>query len=285
MATFLALVRSGNFRAAAVERSLTQGAVSQHLKKLESLLGAPLVVRTQRGCVPTPEGERLLPHAESLLRVNGRALASVRRPSVAVGASSNIGIYLLQPYIKAFIDDAQAGCEVDLQIHRNPLVAGKLERGEIDVAVMEWWDQRAGCTAALWRREELVVIVPPDHAWAGMSAVPAELLRDAPMLGGESGTGTGRLLVHYFGDLADGMKTRMNLGSTEAVKQWVRAGLGISLVLAGTVERERQDGTLCAIPLAGEPLRKTLYVVWRDTQPPHSPGRRFAQRLLAAGVD
>lgn len=273
-------MRSGNFRAAAAARNITQGAVSQHIKKLETQLGTALVLRSQRGCSPTPEGQRLLPHAESLLRVNGRALASIRHTSVVVGASSNIGIYLLQPYIKAFLERADEGCDVDLLIQRNPVVAEKLECGEIDVAVMEWWDHRPGCSAALWRREELLVIVPPEHVWADLSSIPPAMLREAPLLGGEPGTGTGRLLARQFGDLADGMKTSMNLGSTEAVKQWVKAGLGISLVLAGTVEQERRDGSLCAIPLEGEPLCKELYVVWRDSTRHQSLSRQFAEGLL-----
>lgn len=277
-------MRSGNFRAAAAARNITQGAVSQHIKKLEAVIGVPLLVRGQRGCTPTSDGEKLLPHAESLLRLNGRALEAVRRTHVRVGASSNIGTYLLQPYIKAFIEREASACDVDVLIRQNPQVAEKVESGEVDVAVMEWWDGRPGCQAALWRREELVVIVPPDHAWAGMNAIPASLLTEAPMLGGEAGTGTGRLLTRYLGDAVTEMKPAMNLGSTEAVKQWVKAGLGVSLVLAGTVERECRDGSLCAIPLEGEPLCKELYVIWRDGLPPQNLSRRFAERLLADSV-
>ncbi|MEJ2460388.1 MAG: LysR family transcriptional regulator [Candidatus Thiodiazotropha sp.] len=280
MATFLALVRNGNFRKAAAERGISQGAISQHIKKLEILLGTQLVERTQQGCSPTSDGERLLPHAESLLRVNGRALNAIQRESVVVGASSNVGTYLLQPEIKAFLDRAGGRCDVELVIRRNPTVAEKLESGEVDVAVMEWWDGRPGCTAALWRREEMLVIVPPDHAWVGMPGIPPSLLCESQMLGGESGTGTGRLLARYFGDRAGGMRSAMSLGSTEAVKQWVKAGLGVSLVLAGSVERERRDGTLCAIPVEGEPLYKELYVVWRDALSPQSLSRRFAESLL-----
>lgn len=205
----------------------------------------------------------------------------MQQTQVTVGASSNIGTYLLQPYIKAFLETELSPCEVEVMIRQNPVVAEKVENGEVDVAVMEWWDGRSGCNAALWRREELVIIVPPDHSWAGMSAIPASLLTEAPMLGGEPGTGTGRLLTRYLGDAVESMKPAMNLGSTEAVKQWVKAGLGVSLVLAGTVEQERRDGSLCVIPLEGEPICKELYVIWRDSLSPQNLSRRFAERLLA----
>lgn len=281
MATFLAVVRARNFRAAAKERGISQGAVSQHIKKLEGALGTLLVQRIHSGCEPTAEGARLVPHAESLIRVNARAIASVQRAGIALGASSNIGTYLLQPYVKSFSDIAGTDRIVDIVIQRNPVLADKIELGEIDVAVMEWWDQRPGCSARLWRTEELVVIVPPDHAWASLPNIPVSLLKSAPMLGGESGTGTGRLLARYLGEDAEELQINMHLGSTEAVKQWVKAGLGVSLVLAGTVEREHRDGTLRAIPLEGEPLCKDLYVIWRDSHMPESLPRRFAEHLLA----
>ena len=281
LATFLAVVRARSFRAAAKERDISQATVSQHIKKLERALHTLLVQRAHGGCEPTAEGARLIPHAESLLRVNARAIASVQRARVVVGASSNISTYMLQPHFKSLVDFASADCTVDIVIQRNPVLAEKLESGEIDVAVMEWWDQRPDCTARLWRTEELVVIVPPDHAWAGLPNIPVSLLKGAPILGGEPGTGTGRLLAHYLGEDADGLKICMRLGSTEAVKQWVKAGLGVSLVLAGTIEREHRDGTLCAIPLEGKPLRKDLYFIWRDSLMPDNLPRRFAERLLA----
>ena len=281
MATFLAVVRARSFRAAAKDLGVTQGAVSQHVKKLELFLDTLLLQRIHSGCELTAEGTRFVPHAESLLRLNDRALASLKRARIVVGASSNIGTYLLQPYVKSFSALAGADCVVDIVIQRNPILAEKLESGEIDVAVMEWWEHRPGFGAHLWRTEDLVVIVPPDHDWARLPNIPVSLLKGVPMLGGEPGTGTGRLLARYLGEDIEGLQISMRLGSTEAVKQWVKAGLGVSLVLAGTVKREQHDGTLCAIPLQGKPLRKDLYVIWRDSPLPRCLARTFAEHLLS----
>lgn len=220
-----------------------------------------------------------LDYAERLLRLNGRAIEALRARRIALGASSNIGIYLLQPYVTSYLEENGGPHSVDLHIHQNPVVMEKLEAGEVDVAAMEWWDGRAGYVARLWRSEELVVIVAPDHPWAELPHIPHALLKGAPILGGEPGTGIGRLLARYFGEELRELKVTMQLGSTEAVKRWVKAGLGVSLVLAGTVATERREGTLAAIPLEGEPLRKDLYVIWRDSLAADSPPRRFAQWL------
>ncbi|MDX9766429.1 MAG: LysR family transcriptional regulator [Ectothiorhodospiraceae bacterium] len=279
VATFLALVATRSFHEAARRRGISQAAVSQHIRKLEERLGVRVIDRDLAGCELTPEGTAFLPFAQSLTRLHERALAAVRDRQVTVGASSNIGTYLLQPYVKAFL--ARTDHRIEVTIGANPQIAERLENGELDVALLEWWDERPGCEARPWRDEEVVVIAPPDHDWQARSSVTRELLRAAPLLGGEPGTGTGRLLDHYFGDDAQHIRVVRRLGSTEAVKRWVRAGLGVSLVLAGTVEEERADGSLLVLPFEGEPPRKRLHVAWRGGLLPQSGALRFVEQLFA----
>lgn len=280
IASFLAVLRTRNFRAAAHERSLSQATVSQHIQKLERVLNTCLIERSHSGCSPTGAGIALLPHAESLMHVNARALNLSRHRAISIGASSNIGIYLLQPYVKSFLAKTGGQYPVEIVIHQNPAIADKLECGEIDVATMEWWDDRPGYIARPWRQEKLVVIVAPDHPWAKLPEVPRAMLRDVPFLGGEPGTGTGRLLVHHMGEAMRGIQGAMQLGSTEAVKRWVQAGLGVSIVLSNTVVEECRVGTLRAIPLEGDPICKTLYVIWRATLRHDSLPLRLAKWLL-----
>ena len=284
IASFLAVLRAGNFRAAAHERALSQATVSQHVQKLEAALNTCLIARSHSGCSPTQAGIVLQPYAESLLSINTRVLNLMHNQQVSIGASSNIGVYLLQPYIKSFMAETGGQFPVEIVIQKNPVIADKLERGEIDVATMEWWDDRPGYIARPWRQEELVVIVVPDHPWAKLLTVPRALLVDVPLLGGEPGTGTGRLLMHHMGETARDMQEVMQLGSTEAVKRWVKAGLGVSIVLSSTVVEECRAGTLRAIPLEGAPICKTLYVIWRATLRHDSLPLRLAKWLLDHGT-
>ena len=162
-------------------------------------------------------------------------------------------------------------------VDSNPAIAERLETAEIDLALMEWWDGRAGFDAVGWRREAVVLIAPPGHPLSGRRAITKEELMGAPMLGGEPGTGTGRLLQSYFGKGA-APKVTMQLGSTEAVKQAVAAGLGISLVLASAVRRETATGELCAIPFADSGPAKDLYAIWPKFAAHRSP-RDFVRHL------
>jgi len=282
VATFLAVVRQGGFREAARHTGLSQPAVTQQVKRLEQALNVTLVLRRNSGSMLTPEGATFLPYAEQLVRAGERAKALFEPGSLRVGASSNAGIYLLQPRLRAYRDAVEH--ELDLVINDNRHIVNLLQNFEIDVAVMEWWDQRPGFSAQVWHREELVVIVPPDHPWARQRSIPSHWLLGETLLGGEGGNGTGRLLRTHYGEAARSIGVSMQLGSTEAVKHAVRAGLGISLVMASAVADEHRHGSLRAIPIEGAHLCKDLYVVCRDHLQPGAPALRF-QEFLADGSD
>lgn len=278
VATFLEVAACGSFRGAAKNTGLSQPAVTQHVKWLEQSLNVNLIARNNAGSTLTPEGRAFLPYAENLVKISNRASSLFKKNSVVIGASSNTGIYLLQPYLKAYKDASPHNLKVTIGI--NTVIADKLQNFEIDVAIMEWWDNRPGFIATDWRHEEMVVIVPPHHPWANMSSIPRDWLKGQDLLGGETGSGTGHLLQHYFGNDASTISVSMQLGSTEAVKHAVQAGLGISLVMAAAVINEVRSGLLYAIPIAGDPLQKTLHIIRRDSGILDSPALQFTDFLL-----
>lgn len=277
--TFLALVEHKSFHAAAAQLQLAQPTVSQQIRKLEQQLGVLLVQRARSGCEPTAAAIAFLPWAESLIRINQRALAAVQRDCLRVGASSNVGIYMLQPEVRTFLDGRDVA-DFELVIDRNPVIAQKLDRAELDMAVMEWWDGRPGFQWKLWRSEPLVLIVPPDHRLASRFQVSGEELSAIDLLGGEPGTGTGRLLETCFRHSGLQPRASRQLGSTEAVKQAVKAGLGVSLVLRSAVAAEASAGSLRAIPVVQPELKKDLIVIWREGGVRHAAPPAFATHLI-----
>jgi DNA-binding transcriptional LysR family regulator len=260
VATFVALVDAGSFGRAARNLGLSQSAVSQHVRRLEDRLDVKLIERARLGSVPTAAAARLLPLARSLLRVERRACETASRQRLTLGACSNLGIYVLPDLMRAFADAGHV--PPPLVIGDNPTTAARLDAGEIDVALMEWWDDRPGFVSEPWRTEPIVAIAPVGHAWSSLDAIPLAALASAPLIGGESGTGTGRLLRTHVDPSVPMPRPVLELGSTEAVKRGVAAGLGVSVVLALTVVREVRDGQLLARPLLPA-LTKTLHLVRR----------------------
>lgn len=205
-----------------------------------------------------------------------RAEEAVNGGRLAIGASGNVGTYLLPDLLRTY--EATSAASPHVEIGTNPYVIGQLEAGEIDLALVEWWEARPGLIAHAWRREPLVVIVGPDHAWSKRGHVTPGDLAGSVLLGGEPGSGTGRLLRQALGVMGAGLGIDRQLGSTEAVKRAVRAGLGISIVMACSVIDEVRAQLLVALPVQGIDLAKTLYVAHRYPL----PGTALADGFIAA---
>jgi DNA-binding transcriptional LysR family regulator len=281
VAAYVAVLDTGGFRAAAARLGVTQGAVSQHIRRLESELGVSLIHRASTRCVPAPAGAEFERYARAMLDLADRAGRLFSDPELVVGAASNIGIYLLQPAIKA-IGEAHAGrYRIRQRMSTNRDVLDELTAGTVDVALTEWWDQRAGFEATPWRDEPLVVIVGPDHPWADRAGVGIDELAGENLLGGEPASGTGTVLQQTLGADAARLPEAVNLGSTAAVKAAVHAGVGVSLVLATAAEAEVAAGRLRTLTLDGPQLRKTIWVSHRRALVPSDPAAAFTEALLA----
>lgn len=276
--TFLAVVNRGGFREAAKHTGLSQSAVTQHVRRLEESLSVNLIVRNNAGSTLTEEGKVFLPYAENLVRTGSRSCALFDTNRLVIGASSNIGIYVLPPHLRRF--KKTATCNFDVVIGDNLTIVKKLENFEVDVAIMEWWDQREGFDACVWRSEALAVIVPVEHPWAKLASIPLDWLKGEKLLGGETSSGTGRLLQHFFGSVADSIGVSMQLGSTEAVKRAVQAGLGISLVISSSVVDECESGRLRSVKIEGITPYKNLYVICRGNMLENTPSAHFKKFLL-----
>ena len=276
--SFLAVVDTGSFAAASKELGITQPAVSQHVRKLEESLEVSLIDRGTV-CVPTSRAVEFVRHARNLIEIAERARLSLQSDELRVGASSNVGTYLIQPLFARFMEKYDV--KGKLMIASNPEVAEKLQQGEIDVAAMEWWNESDPESRRfqneVWKDEPLVLIVGPNHRWAGRTLVRPELLEEENILGGESGTGTGRIIDQGFGPVARKLNVTQSLGSTEAVKEGVKAGLGVSLVMRSAVSEELEAGSLHQVNLRGVQLQKRLQLISSNSLPESSCARRFCE--------
>jgi DNA-binding transcriptional LysR family regulator len=267
--SFVTVIATRGVRAAARELDLAPSTIVDHIRQLEEVLAAPLLVRQRGSAMPTDQGARFLPLARALVETAGRVRSLIHLPALRLAASSNVGTYLLQPHIAAFRQSA--GIPVEQWIGSNSDVVARLERGEADVAAMEWWDERPGFTARTWRREPLVVIVGSGHRWARRGSVSVTDLQTEPLLGGESGTGTGYLLRRQLGSIAKSLTIIDGFGSTEAVKRAVRAGCGASIVMEASVADEVATEQLVALRIEGVELDKEIKLIVPATLPPTAP--------------
>lgn len=278
--TFLALVDEGNFHAAARRLGIAQPTVSQHIKKLEESVGTVLITRSHSDCKPTSDGEAFIPDARKLLGIADKALKSLSKDGITIGASTNIGTYILPDLLRSlYKSHRDIEGKVKLEIATNPQIADRITDGSIDLGLMEWWDQRPGYVANIWRREQLLVVVPNEHLWCDRQSISIQEVLAEPMIGGEPGSGMATLLKQRFGHMAEELQVSMTLGSTEAVKQAVRAGLGFSILLESAVRDLVSTKQVRALSLEEPKLEKPFYALVPEGVPTGSIAQRFLAHI------
>lgn len=277
---------SGGARAA----GLAQSTVSEHLAALEKGLGTRLFDRVNGEIRPTDAGKMLYRHALDLLKRRQAALDEIRGlqglsvGSLDVGGSNIPGVYLLPALIAAF-QRAHPGVQLQLRVGDSQQIADAVAEGAIDVAVIGNEPPKGTLRARAVGRDRLVPIVPRGHAWAGKRKLALRALTSEPFLARERGSGTRAAIERGLlegGVDVGALRVAAELGSNEAVKQSVLAGLGFSIVSERSVRREIEAGTLVRVPLDGVRLERPFYLV-TDSRRSASPLRRaFEEHVIAA---
>ncbi len=280
--TFVALAETGGFSVAARQLGLSQPTVSQHVRKLEEVIGAQLIERHNARCTLTRRGEALLPQARMLLKSAERFIHTAAPQELTIGCSGNIASYFISPELKTFVEQVCPGLGWRIYTDSNPALLDALRSETIDVAAMEWPALEEGLQTHLWREEDLVVIAGPGHALSATDQISFAELEKLNLIGGESGSGTASALRRAFGAKADRLQVVQHLQSTEAVKSAVRAGLGCSIVLRRAVENDLEEGRLVELRVGKKKIRKSFHLTAANDIPASAPAAQLIDFLKSA---
>lgn len=263
---FADVARLGSFTAAAERAGLTQPAVSQQVRALERALGVRLVERVGRRARPTPAGTALLPGARRVEEAVADAVAAVAphrsgtTGRVRIGTGATACIYLLPPLLRT-VKARMPGLEITVRTGNTPDVLALLDGNALDVAVVtmpapgRMFDVSAICD------DGLVAVLPGD-AEAPASVTPGGLAA-RPLLLYEGGH-TRRLVDQWFAAAGEAPTPVMELGSVEAIKRLVGAGLGWAVL--PRLALDDGDARIAWRPL-DPPLARTLALVLRRDKP------------------
>ncbi len=265
--TFYVLVKKGSFSKTAEEICITQPAVSIHIKSLEEYYGVGLFDKVDKRYVLTEAGNILYHYAErffNLMDETKRSLsefADLHRGSLSLGASSNIGVYILPCLLGNFKNNFPK-IVIRVSIGNTKLIEQKILSNELDIGLVEAQIRSSEIVIEPWRDERLIVVTSPSHPFAKLKKIKPSQLIDEPFIVGEGGSGTGRVLAEKLPSIANNLKVFLELGSTEAVKRAVEEGLGISIVGESTVCRELKSGSLKEIQIDGVELKKQFNLAY-----------------------
>jgi DNA-binding transcriptional LysR family regulator len=266
LSIFHAVANEGSVSAGAERLLISQPAVSKQLKMFEKSLGVTLFDRHPRGVRLTAAGEILAGFAERIFSLEDQAQCAlqecegVRRGRLAIGASTTIGVYMLP---EVFVRFRQRHPQIDLtlEVGSSGSVQQKLLEDAINVAFTEVAPEEPALEATPFASDELVAIAPPNHSLLKKRRVTPERFCQEPIVVRATGSDTKSFVERALVQRGLAIKPVLSLGSTEAIKRAVAAGIGVAIVSSLAIGLELKARTLAVVKLSGPPIRRPLYRV------------------------
>jgi DNA-binding transcriptional LysR family regulator len=265
--TFLEIVRLKSFSKAAQTCYRTQPAISAQVRQLEQELRADLFERFGSKISLTTAGRIFAQYAEQMLDLRRRvqdAIAELEnnpRGELVIAANEATCIYVLP---KVFSEYRRLFPAVQLQVLRSygSRVVEAVMENSADFGLTQLPVEEKRLQVVNIHRDEIRLIVPADHPLAQKKSVlPHDIVEYYLVLPKYGKTRT--RLNEWLEPVEDDIRISMELDSTEMMKHFVIAGLGVSFVAASTCREEIAAGKLKSVPLAPEPVMRRLGLVYR----------------------
>ena len=265
---FAKVAELGSFSRAAEALSLTQPTVSEHIRALEDELGLRLLDRLGRGAAATPAGRLLLSHALRLLALSREARQAMNgflgkmSGELLIGASTIPGEYILPPMIGGF-KAKFPDISITLLIGDSQAAVDWVGDGRAELSVVGARLPHRGVDYHELMADDIVVVVPAAHPWHGRAEITVEELRSEPLLIRERGSGTRAALERALADVRldlGAFRVVGEMGSTQAIKQAVRANVGLSIVSRRAVDEEGRSGLLWCLRVATLSIARSFYL-------------------------
>jgi len=293
LTVFCKVVEQRSFSRAGRSIHLSQPTVSSHVKDLENHFGCRLIDRMGREALPTREGELLYQYALKLLSLRDEAEAAVSRfqdrvsGRLIIGGSTIPGGYLLPERISGFLERYPEVYPA-LKVADTGAILQDVRTGEVELGVVGAETSDARIVLEVLLEDEMKLIAPADHPWAGQRRVSLSQLGGERFIIREAGSGTWRSIQEALkkqGVRTETLRIVCELGSTEAVVQGVKKRMGLSIVSPIAVAEELQAGALKALRIEGLNLTRNFYLArhrHRSLSPQAQAFRRYLIDTLAS---
>jgi molybdate transport repressor ModE-like protein len=280
-----AIAKTGSLSAASREVGISQQAVSARLTSIESQIGVRLVTRTTRGTQLTPAGEVVAEWADQVLDVAQRvdtglaSLRAERRSRLKVVASQTVAEQLMPRWLvslqAAALRHGGTAPEVSFDATDSEGAIAAVREAKAELGFIEIQTALHGLRSRVIGRDELIVVVPPDHKWVRRGApISVGELRQTPLVSRKSGWH----LLLGADEPVDGDQPApahpLELASAAAVRAAVLAGAGPAVMSRLAVSDDLSHGRLRAVPVADLDLRRDLRAIWMGAQNPPAGAAR-----------
>ncbi len=280
------LVEECSFSRAARRMNLTQPSLTKHIRNVEEILGSKVVNRSSRSLALTPEGKVLHDYARRIIRLREEAREQVLRMretdsgEIRIAASTIPATYILpyaigafrkkHPRIRTTVRTADSSDVIQMVLENGAEIGfiGKKPPGGKLVA------------EALWK-DRLVLAISAANPLAKRRSVRLADFREVPFVIREKGSGTRETMESCLRDAGIPGLAHFNvvaeLGSSEAVKEAILAGLGVSVISAHAIRRELKSGLAVAVSIDECRIERSFYLIYRRQFDLMSHHKRFLE--------
>ena len=266
---FYTVAKRLSFTKAAEELSISQPAVTKHIKELESHVSLALFYRRGNKVQLSPAGEVLLKHTEKIheiyrqLEFDLNRLNETFKGLLHVGSSTSITQYILPPLLARF-HDIHKDVKVQLVNGNTEQIEQALLNNDIELGVIEGKSKRRDIHYTPFVKDEIVLVCSSNHPWSEKEEIKAESLKDIPLLLREPGSGTLEVISDALkakGIRLPDLQVEMQLGSTEAIKSYLQHSNCMAFLSLHAILKELETGELKIIEVNKMPIHRNFYFI------------------------
>lgn len=274
-----------NFTQAARSLHLSQPAVSMQVKQLEKSIDLPLFEHVGKKIQLSGAGREVYQYSRTIFQTfeeMAEVLAALRgvetgRLDIAVASTVNY----FAPRLMAAFNQRYPKIDLRLDVTNRQRLMELLHINETDIVLMGQPPEDIDLVSEPFMENPLVVIAPPGHPLQGKKSIPIQQLAEETFVMREEGSGTRQAMERFFADLNIEIRSGMQMTRNEAIKQGVRAGMGLGVVSAHTIELELETRRLIQLDVKGFPIRRHWYMVYRRSKRLSPAALAFHEFVLA----
>lgn len=263
---FCDLAETGSFSKAAAINAITQSAVSQQIRALETRFHVTLIERGRRHFALTPEGAVFLEASREILEVHDNLdarlhqLRNVVEGQIKIASIYSVGFHDLPPLVQVFRERYP---KVDVQVayRRTLQVYSLVADGEVDLGIVSYPAKRNGLQIEIFAEDDMILIVPPKHRLAAHKRIALEKLAGENFIAFEPDLPTRKAIDRHLREQGVSIVHKMEFDNIETVKRAVEIDGGLSIVPRSTARQEIESGTLVGIEIDGPRMSRPLAVV------------------------
>ena len=265
---FSRVVQEKSFSRAAARVFRTQPAVSIAIRRLEEEIGLPLLERNQKVPVLTEAGQVVYDYAQRILGLRDevtealRTLESLKSGRVRVGANESTSLYLLPELILTYREQ-YPNVKVEIFRHVSSRLSRELLERNIDFALMAFEPVDRELEAFPVLKDELVLIMSPNHPLAGRSSVKIKELGNERFVAHNVNSGSRFKVIEAFATQNTPLNITLELDTIETIKRFVQQRVGVAFVPRMCVREELERGALATVPVRGLTHNRTLWAAHR----------------------